>query len=450
MYELSDGATPQPFYGEKMQVLGVGGPIDKSKLKKRKNADEDGDGESSTDANNSDNNSDSGVGVDTESGININFKSENEGGEVKTEQEMPEEFKKKASKADINLRPEQLDALYIPEGKKDKRRFDFDAADVEIPPYEFEYLFSNGFEKMDWRDLVETLMSREEDTGKTINWRDMIKRRPRLPEEYPVIDRLMELQRYEIETEDWEEEKREKVKETNSQLTRQKNSMNNLSRGLPARVKSAGARRDRRCDKNCVQPACVGDCPEKRVPPDTCVRCRQKWCDGRCASSVYDSHSRKYQDSADYESNNMSGNGSRHSITERPKSCNSCKRPSTAKLINANNIILGRPKSGNATFSRGQGSAKPRDLRSATPSTGSLSSELSKLGLSPSRPGTAKAKSRPRGRNAISPGKSYFSQRKNSITEHYMSERLRAIRKQWNTNVTPNATKLQRPKTAAV
>ena len=38
----------------------------------------------------------------------------------------------------LKLRPEKLDAIYVPEDKRDMRRFDFDAENTQSPPYEFK------------------------------------------------------------------------------------------------------------------------------------------------------------------------------------------------------------------------------------------------------------------------------------------------------------------------
>ncbi|XP_013396138.1 uncharacterized protein LOC106163173 isoform X2 [Lingula anatina] len=411
MYELGNETAKRspPFYGEKsFQVLGVGG----SKIKDMKDPDDTS-------------------GIDT-SGRDS---------DISDDERIKEPDVDKSRKAPtMNLRPEHLDSVYEPDGRRDISKFDFDADNVDIPVYDFKYPLTGGFEKMDWRDLVETMIFREEGSDDKLDWRDMTKKRPTHKYEENMVDRLIEMERHQIDTEDWEEEKRERNQRNASQLTRQRNSVTNLTRGMSSvqRVQSAKAR-DRRCVMDCVQPACVGDCLTKRNAMDVCISCRQKDCDGQCANSLYESHSR---------SSGQLGNGEKPSLSQRPKSCNPCSRPNTAKYINANNVVLGRPKSGNATYSRGQASLRPKDLRPQTPISASLVGEFNKLGIDPNlpppRPSTGKR--RPRGRNAIIPGKTYFSQRRDSLTENGPSGRVRSAG-QRRTVIKLKPTRI-RPKTA--
>ena len=167
----------------------------------------------------------------------------------------------------------------------------------------------------------------------------------------------------------------------------------------------------------------AGDCKSKGSGK-RCPHCKQTFCNGMCTEYEYHLFVRTPREDDDY-------------FPTRPKSCKSCCRSTTKNTVkstvNANTVILGRPKSAFATFSSARHqSAKPKALTvSQTPGAEQVSSDLAKLGLTApdekkengvkERPHTAKAQSRPKGRDAILPGKSFQSQRRNSLTEDLVS-----------------------------
>ncbi|XP_076449725.1 uncharacterized protein LOC143286062 isoform X2 [Babylonia areolata] len=298
----------------------------------------------------------------------------------------------------FRLRPEKLDAIYVPDDKRDMRRFDFDAEKVELPPYEFKCPLPDTLHKVNLR-----LCARE-----GTDWQDYLHTvPPEAPALRGLMDRLVELENYQIITEDWE------AKKLRGQIRRQeKLALNGGSRVASARI------RDKRCCGLCLQAACVGDCPEKRQIPGRCEKCHQPLCTGACQDSHYEQRMRQARSSDSL-------------ILDEPpppplprspsRGCYSCLRRHNAKLINANNLMMGRPKSSNATYSRGQSSCRPRDLRptSAASLHSTLLKDFERLGIEPrqptppSRPSTA----RPRSRNGLLPGKSARSNRKNSISD---------------------------------
>ncbi|CAH1779616.1 unnamed protein product [Owenia fusiformis] len=306
---------------------------------------------------------------------------------------------------DLKLRPEILDSFCLAQGLKDPRKFDFDAMRLEIPPYEFTSALPIELNRLDYREISQI----------EFDWRDQTKLRPPIKEDEKIIDRIVLLEKLQVETEEWERARRERIRNA----IKQKRSDYKLSKGVrPISTKP----KDRKCCPRCVQLSCVGDCPVKRATSNQCVHCFQKYCDGKCVNTNYEFHSRAEGTEEDAKS----------SRKPRPSSCNSCKRSnSNAKRINANRVILGRPKSGHATYSTGQRSVpSTKDLRPRpnTPIHADIEKELEKLDLDPNRGGTSRpntAKSsvsntgskRPSGRALVVPHKSYFSQRRHSLTD---------------------------------
>jgi hypothetical protein len=198
-------------------------------------------------------------------------------------------------------------------------------------------------------------------------------------------------------------------------------SVSNNSSNNNGRASSAKAVRDKRCCGLCLQSACVGDCPEKRprLPAGRCDKCFQPLCTGACQDSRYDQRMRSPR-----SSDNLVLEDRPPPPPPRPPSrgCHSCARRHNAKLLNANCLLLGRPKSLLVTYSRGKASTRPpRDLRPASATTlhSSLIKDFEKLGIEPQQPAPPKAAqpSRPRSRHALMPGKSSRSQRKASISD---------------------------------
>ncbi|XP_041375326.1 uncharacterized protein LOC121388155 isoform X2 [Gigantopelta aegis] len=303
---------------------------------------------------------------------------------------------------EVHLRPERLDSIYVPENKKDPRRFDFDAENYDIPPYDFGHPIPEPYNKLDLKLIAK----------QNYEWRDIIKTKPK--EEYieRYLDRIVEIEKNQLETEEWESRRLKQL-----QIRRPRN--------LSARP------RDRRCCSTCLQPACIGDCPDKFVSTNVCTLCRQPLCEGSCLETTYEDRSR--HDREDEEEIKTYLKPSR-------RICQCCQTKHNAKLINANNLILGRPKSSNSTYSRGQGSTRPKDLRpcSVNDINAEVLKDFEKLGIEPSRPPPAKP-NRPRSRSLLIPGKSYSSNRKDSITDQ---ERLRKRKSK--------SAKLKRPKSVSV
>jgi len=312
---------------------------------------------------------------------------------------------------DLKLRPEKLDSLVVPDSAKGWRKFDFDANDVDIPPYEFVEPLPEPFSELDLRQVARLKWS----------WRDQTKERPQDTEVEDILDRLVDLERIQMETEDWE----------------QKRSTQLLSRRAKRIMSAKQPSKDKRCCGRCLQPACTGDCPEKYVQSDImCEFCRQSYCNGTCKDTKYDQRMRQPRTDDDK---------SVQSKLPLPRNCKSCQVKHNGKLINANNLVMGRPKSGNVTYSRAAASYKPKDLRPRpeTPVNSEVIRDFDKLGIEPyqsSRPTTARLQ-RPRSRNGTLPGKSFSSQRRDSITE--IDKNVAKLNRKKAKSV-----RLRRPKTA--
>ncbi|KAK6186363.1 hypothetical protein SNE40_008411 [Patella caerulea] len=284
---------------------------------------------------------------------------------------------------DLNLRPETLDAIYVPEDRKERKRYDFDANNVDIPPYEFQCPIPKAYQHLEFSIIAKQGLS----------WRSLTEM-PQSKNIERFFDRLISLEKMQQET--VESEIRVKSR---PQSRRQ----------LSSRTGSAKSR-DKRCSNSCLQLACVGDCPDKTAN-DICKTCLQTFCNGSCLMS-YEQHMRQPR----------TEEAPKVAPRQNPRCCSSCLKKHTAKFINANNTLLGRPRSGNATFSRGINYIKPRDLRPKSAAVISSTSlqQLEDLGIEPcqstSRPSTAMS-GRPRSRNGLLPGKSFSSNRKCSITD---------------------------------
>lgn len=308
---------------------------------------------------------------------------------------------------ELYLRPEKLDSLVLPDSAKGWRKFDFDADNVNIPVYTFANPLPDPFHDLDLRQVARLKW----------NWRDQTRQRTREKYVDDILDRMVELERLQMETEDWEQKRSAQINKRYSK-----------------RVTSAKNPRDKRCCSKCLQPACTGDCPEKFVQSEICELCRQPFCVKTCNDTRYDQRMR--QSRVDDKSPVPRSVNSKY--------CKSCQSKHNAKIINANNIVLGRPKSCNSTYSRGQASNKPKDYRprAETPVSAEMFQEFDKLGIDaqqPSRPTTAKIQ-RPRSRNSSFPSKSFYSQRRDSLTE---ADKNRFKKKQ-----PKNKVLVRRPKTA--
>lgn len=314
----------------------------------------------------------------------------------------------------LNLRPEKLDSIYIPEPKRGWRQYDFDMTNVELPAYEFANPFPDYIQEIDLKQMAKLKW----------NWRNHVRvKTAREPDLEGVLDRLVEFEKLQMDTIEWE-------KKRASQQKKQMPRRNNSSKSL--------LMKDKRCDPNCLQNVCFGDCPEKVAQSNACENCRQLYCTGTCKEIKYDQRMRQQR---------MEEERPPTPKTPFPRACSSCQRRHNAKLINANNLVLGTQRFTNATYTRGQASVKSKDMRPRTPATLSkdVLKEFEKLNLDatqPSRPSTVMSQvSRPRSRNGLFPGKSFSSQRKNSITD---IDKVGVVKKR---RCKPS-TKLKRPKTA--
>lgn len=316
---------------------------------------------------------------------------------------------------ELNLRPEKLDAIYKPEPKRGWRQYDFDMSNIDLPPYEFQSPFPEDLEDLDLRQMAKLKW----------NWRNHVKTKStRVSDLEGMLDRLVEFEKLQADTIEWENKRAAQQKKA---LPRRNTSAKSLQSLL----------KDKRCDSNCLQATCLGDCPEKCVSTPSCEFCRQSFCTGTCKDVKYDQRMRQ---------NRME---EERPVTPKPpfpRACTSCQKRHNAKFINANNLILGTQRFNNTTFNRGQSSIKTKDLRPKTPISLSkdVLKEFEKLNIEASltpRPHTTMSISRPRSRNAMFPGKSYNSQRKNSLTD---LDKVVIMRKKRS----KSASKIKRPKTA--
>ncbi|XP_060553511.1 uncharacterized protein LOC132714629 isoform X3 [Ruditapes philippinarum] len=318
---------------------------------------------------------------------------------------------------ELNLRPEKLDAIYKPEPKRGWRQYDFDMSNIDIPPYEFQSPFPEDLEGLDLRQMAKLKW----------NWRHHVKSKaPRESDLEGVLDRLVEFEKLQADTIEWENKRAAQIKKA---LPRR----NNSSKSLQSLLKD----KEKRCDSDCLQATCFGDCPEKIMTRPTCENCRQAYCTGTCKDLKYEQRMRQARMEEE------------RPVTPKPpfpRACTSCQKRHNAKFINANNLILGSQRLNNTTFSRGISSQKPRDMRPKTPNSlpKEVLKEFEKMNIDaslPPRPNTTLAINRPRSRSSMFPGKSFNSQRKNSLTD---LDKVGTVKKKR----TKSAVKGKRPKTA--
>ncbi|XP_064611541.1 uncharacterized protein LOC135475547 [Liolophura sinensis] len=301
--------------------------------------------------------------------------------------------------AQMTLRPEKWDDIYNPPTRNDPRRFDFDAETIDLPEYEFADPLPDycaGLDLLAVNSPQNPLNMVAKETGDS---RLLIH----------LIKRLADMEKYQTETVQAENKRKEKLRQ---------------SIARPKLVKTptfSGNVRDRSCSSECLQIACTGNCPCKRNQSDRCGHHGDTVIHAGSVDVEYDLCMRQNQSPPESSK-----------VPERPcwsQSCNSCKKGHMAKYINANNVILGRPRSGNSTYSSGQGTRKLKDLRTKDSSqlTSGVVSEFEKLGMKTNKPPYCKSRIRPKGRNAISPGKSFFSQRRESLTKLTTKQRLQAM-----------------------
>lgn len=265
-----------------------------------------------------------------------------------------------------------------------------------------------------YMDLLE--LSAEED------WRKAVRKVPEELEEELIMDRLIEMERFQEETSKLERKESLPSKKGPSVLE-EKKGWNSVAAKPTERAHNDldQKHKSKNCSENCLSVACAGNCSVKlEVPPKGCRHCYQNYCKGQCTEYGYHLHVRRPRDSLQKR--------------PRPKSCHSCSKSGKKVLntMNANNVILGRPRSAFSTFSSVQmTNVKPSKMACTNESDGGLVSqrlrklqlkapmEKEKVNSTPSNglaPRRVKSARHLTGRDALLSGKSYHSQRKNSIT----------------------------------
>ncbi|XP_035678640.1 uncharacterized protein LOC118417261 [Branchiostoma floridae] len=318
---------------------------------------------------------------------------------------------------DLQLKPDSVEL-------EDIERFfdDYDSDDSkegESDVFPFPDFLPKPFNEWDLQELA--LLSNK-------NWKDAVRVKPK-GQYLDIIDRLMEFERLQLQTIQWEMEKSQRPSSRAA-------SRSGASRERSAALAKPKAGQGKPCHPDCVQPMCAGNCTQKRVPSGrVCIYCRQRYCTGTCKEHGYDSHQRQ----PPREEEDKKGSPSR---LARPRSCTPChsKQRSNAAVINENNTVLGRPKSSNITFSRGQSSVPSKPIREHTyVSSKSKSNDAHKHDkTTAARPPTGKRT--PGGRDKVMPGKSFSSQRRHSLTDLTATTR--------DKQSTNGTTKRKRPKTA--
>ncbi|CAH1270604.1 FAM217A [Branchiostoma lanceolatum] len=333
-----------------------------------------------------------------------------------TERQRSEEATIPKDIPDLQLKPDSVEL-------EDIERFfdDYDSDDSkegESDVFLFPDFLPKPFNEWDLQELA--LLSNK-------NWKDAVRVKPK-GHYLDIIERLMEFERLQLQTIQWEMEK--------SRPSSRAASRSGAGRDRSAALAKPKAGQGKPCHPDCVQPMCAGNCIQKRVPSGrACIHCRQRYCTGTCKEHGYDSHQRQ----PPREEDDRKGSPSR---LTRPKSCTPChsKQRSNASVINENNTVLGRPKSSNTTFSRGQSSAPSKPIREHTyASSKSKSNDAQKHEKTAARPPTGRRT--PGGRDKVMPGKSFSSQRRHSLTDLTATQ----ARDKQSTNGT---TKRKRPKTA--
>ncbi|XP_041453861.1 uncharacterized protein LOC121407031 [Lytechinus variegatus] len=258
------------------------------------------------------------------------------------------------------------------------------------------------------------------------DWRTIIRTAPD-KDDAILMERMIEMEKLQYETAEWESVVSSPRRRCQSALQIRKGW--NADAAVPTeRAHSAlgKPKQSKNCCDQCLQLVCAGDCPSKIAASyNSCVHCRQPYCNGACTDFGYHLHIRYARQEEKKK--------------RRPKSCNTCRRSRTPNnAINTNNVILGRPRSGFATYSSSRvQSAKAKKMTVAsTDGAEHVSNRMEKLRLSArkykensgdeddgevkskkQRPRTAGSKRQIKGRDAMISGKSYQSQRRFSLTE---------------------------------
>ena len=341
----------------------------------------------------------------------------------------------------LQLRPEQLDTVDMPTlPRGDRRKYDFDARLCDPEP---TYLYPDPL------TFGQTTVDLEELETNELNWRTSVKRHVNR-ETAEWLDRLQQIQHLQRRTAD--------VEETKSRCRSGGRSRRVPGGSSSSRALSTGSGK-LACCADCLQVACVGDCPGKQsLPAGDCLLCREEGCDGHCAENVYNAHSRRDPRVDD------DGSGGRKKTKARPQSSvSSTKNQPPPIRSNRGSVNGSRTKSIGVTFNRGQqpimqSSSQRSCIESITSNdalpekdfarldsadslrtksqnaelTASASSvRLSIVGVRPTaspmyvfqqpeilrgRPGSMRQRHRLKGRSSVIPGKSYFSQKRDSLS----------------------------------
>ncbi len=409
IYQLSEGTRPESVYGERPEST-----VDI-------NADSDSDA-SPDDGNNvkhTDVSSTSGIGSDKDLNSDVE--------DTDDEENAPEpnlEDIDMSKIPQINLRPEKIDSLHIPLPKGDRKKYDFDASFVEVPPYEFKSPISEQLQHFNFREA-----SRSEK-----HWCVQAKYKPKSALELKLMDRLIEMERLQRKSEDIECGKRYRLQSARHRAR------SAVSRDTQRQTVKLVRDTSRKCTVDCVQMACVGDCPTKmEVESSLCLVCRKMNCVGNCSGDMYDPHSRSERDEVLDDKCRPKTAGVRPVRT--------AYTPTTpiranGKTLNSANSILNRPKSGHSRGSVRLRESRPQTV-GGTSSKSNLEDDFDKLGLESQDEEDKAAKPKFRGRASVVPGKSYFSQRRNSLTDIAREIKMRALTKKRT-----KSAKKKRPKTA--
>ncbi|XP_071497834.1 uncharacterized protein [Diadema antillarum] len=265
------------------------------------------------------------------------------------------------------------------------------------------------------------------------DWRTIIRTAPDA-DDAALMERMIEMEKLQYQTAEWESQQSSPKRRSASALGLRKG-WNDTAAIPTERAHSALAKpkQSKNCCEECLQLVCAGDCPNKNAAGrGLCIHCRQPYCNGVCTEFGYHLHIRHARQEEKKK--------------RRPKSCHTCRRSKTPNnTINTNNIILGRPRSGFATYSssRVQSARANRMTVASTEGAEHVSDRMEKLGLSArkyadksgdegederegksdkkARPRTAGSRRQIRGRDALIAGKSFQSQRRFSLTEEPVS-----------------------------
>lgn len=268
-----------------------------------------------------------------------------------------------------------------------------------------EYAFSDALSEESMSlDLVSLSRDRQD-------WRTITDIRPKDPVEELIVDRLIEMIRLERETMEMENNG-DKIP-LRSAISRQQRERFPLPPPTPNNTPPS----NRRCSAECLQPACIGDCPTKlRYDSTVCQLCLENHLVNSCLENAYVSRCRSTtresrileESSGIMEESEIQGEdfysieklrGLRAQVQSKSSAKDKLETsvPSTHRRISSNYSVLD-------------------DIRVVGTrhyiSGGTSSQDVS-------RPGS-------RGRYGILPGKAYHSQRKISLTERPKSMRLKS------------------------